>query len=79
LTIAGLDTAGGMLNTASAQRSTYTIRGLPPRTTFQLCFWNRTGNGRNTFDDRARSDDGGVVTVTAPLHSMFVLTTRHIS
>jgi hypothetical protein len=79
LTIAGLDTAGRMLNTASAQRSTYTIRGLPPRTTFQLCFWNRTGNGRNTFDDHARSDNSGVVTVTAPLHSMFVLTTRHIA
>jgi len=71
--------AGAMLNAASAQRRTYTIRGLPASTTFQLCFWNRTGNGLNTFDDRARSDNSGVVTIAAPLHSMFVLTTRRIS
>jgi hypothetical protein len=79
LTIAGLDTAGGMLNAASRQRSTYTIRGLPANSTFQLCFWNRTGNGLNTFDDHARSNNSGVVTVSGPLHSMFVLTTRHIA
>jgi hypothetical protein len=79
LTIAGLDTAGRALNAASPRRSTYTIGGLPANTTFQLCFWNQNGDGLNSFDDHARSNSSGVVNVTAPLHSMFVLTTRNIS
>lgn len=79
LSIAGLDTAGGMLKAVSPRTSTYEIAGLPANTTFQLCFWNRTGNGRNTFDGRARSNSSGVATITVPLHSMFVLTTRRIS
>jgi hypothetical protein len=78
-TIAGLDTAGRKLNAASPKQSTYTIGGLPKNTRFQLCFWNLNGDGLNTFDDETRSDAGGSVTVTAPLHSMFVLTTRNIS
>ena len=78
-TIAGLDSAGSKLNVTSPKRSSYTISGLPKNTRFQLCFWNLNGDGLNTFDDEARSDADGVVTVTAPLHSIFVLTTRNIS
>jgi hypothetical protein len=79
LTIAGLDTGGRMLNGASPGKSTYEIAEVPRNTTFQLCFWNKKGDGLNSFDDHARSNASGRVTVTAPLHSMFVLTTRHIS
>jgi hypothetical protein len=79
LTIAGLDTAGRMLNAASPRKSTYEIAGLPKNTTFQLCFWNKDGDGQNSFDDHVRSNGSGSVTVTAPLQSMFVLTTRQIS
>jgi hypothetical protein len=77
--IAGLDTAGRMLNAAFPRKSTYEIAGLPKNTTFQLCFWNKNGDGLNSFDDHARSNGSGVVTITAPLHSIFVLTTRRIS
>ena len=77
-TIAGLDTAGRTLNEPTARKSTYTIGGLPKNTRFQLSFWNLNGDGLNTFDDEKRSDAGGSLTVSAPLHSMFVLTTRNI-
>jgi hypothetical protein len=79
LTIAGLDTAGRMLNAASPHTSTYEIAELPKNTTFQLCFWNKNGDGQNSFNDEARSNGSGRITITAPLHSMFVLTTRQIS
>lgn len=79
LAVAGLDTAGGSLNAASASRSTYVIGGLPPDTRFQLSHWNEAGDGLNSFDGEVRSDAGGVATVTAPIHSLFVLTTRRIS
>ena len=78
-TIAGLDIAGRTLNVPTARQSTYTIGGLPKNTRFQLCFWNLNGDGLNTFDDEKRSDAGGSVTVSAPQHSIFVLTTRNIS
>jgi hypothetical protein len=78
-TVAGLDTAGAKLNAASPKQSSYTIGGLPKNTRFQLCFWNLKGDGLNTFDDEARSDDEGNVPLTVPRHSMFVLTTRAIS
>lgn len=79
LTVAGLDTAGGKLNTPSSTNSTYTIGGLPANTRFQLCYWNRNGDGVNSLDDQARTDGNGVVTITAPIHSMFVLTTQQVS
>ena len=78
-TIVGLDTAGKTLNAPTTKQSTFTIGGLPKNTRFQLCFWNLNGDGLNTFDDEKRSDAGGNVTVTAPQHSIFVLTTRTIS
>lgn len=79
LTVAGLDTAGGPLNGPSPNRTTYSIEGLPPNTSFQLCFWNRDGNGMNSFDDTTRSDGRGVATVSAPIQAVFVLTTLRVS
>ena len=79
VSVIGLDTAGGTLDTPSPRRSTYTITSLPPSTTFQLSFWNRDGDGLNSFDDSARSDASGTVTVSAPVHSVFALTTRRIT
>jgi len=79
VSVVGLDTAGARLDTASPKNSTYAIAGLPPSRTFQLSFWNRDGDGLNSFDDTVRSDAGGTVTVSAPIHSVFALTTRQIS
>lgn len=79
LSVVGLDTAGGRSETASSVVRSYAIDGLPPNTTFQLCFWNKRGDGQNTFDDQARSDSRGVATVRAPVHSFFVLTRLNIS
>ena len=79
VSVVGLDSAGSKLNAPSPRKSTYTIARLPSSTTFHLSFWNRDGDGLNSFDDTVRSDGGGTVTVTAPVHSVFALTTRPIS
>jgi hypothetical protein len=79
LTIAGLDTTGAQLNAGQSRKASYTITGLPPDVRFQLCYWNRDGDSRNTFDEEARSNNDGIVTIEAPLHSMFVLSTRTLS
>jgi|tagenome__1003787_1003787.scaffolds.fasta_scaffold20984227_5 hypothetical protein len=78
LSIIGLDRAGASLEKATARQSTYTITGLPPNTKFQLCHWNKTGNGQNSFDGRAVSNSSGAVSISVPLHSAFVLTTRRM-
>lgn len=78
MTIVGLDKAGGGLNTKTTRESTYTISGVPASTEFQLCLWNKTGNGRNSFDDRATSNSQKTVTIRVPLHCAFVLTTRRL-
>jgi hypothetical protein len=79
LTIAGLDTNGAQLNSGQSQKADYTIKGLPANTQFQLCYWNRDGDGLNSFDDERRSDGSRAVGIKAPLHSMFVLTTLHLT
>jgi hypothetical protein len=79
LSVASLDTRGAQLDGASQDGSTYEIHGLPPNTSFQLCFWNHEGDGLNSFDGHARSDGAGVATFEAPLQSVFVLTTLSIS
>ena len=79
LAVAGLDTDGAHFDGGDSSSRTYTIGDLPANTRFQLCFWNRDGDGRNTFDDKATSNDDGVVQITAPLHSVFVLTKPPIS
>jgi hypothetical protein len=79
LTITGLDTNGAQLNTQRPDKTAYTIKGVPANTHFQLCYWNRDGNGLNSFNDEANSNSDGGVSIEAPLHSMFVLTTLHLS
>lgn len=75
LTILGLDTDGGSLNTVTTIQRSYRLAGLPPNTSFQLRYWNFGGDGRNTAPAVLRSNASGLVTVTAPLHSVFAITT----
>jgi hypothetical protein len=75
LTVIGLDTDGAPLNAASATQVSYRIEGLPPNTAFQLELWNGDGSGRLAAAPSVRSDGLGVGTVTAPLQSVFALTT----
>ena len=75
LTLIGLDTAGASLDTVSSTVVPYSLDGLPPNTTFQLYYWNLDGAGGNAFAGSVRSDALGHLSVTAPLQSVFALTT----
>ena len=75
LTLIGLDTAGASLDTVSSTVVPYSLDGLPPNTTFQLYYWNLDGTGGNAFAGSIRSDAHGHLSVTAPLQSVFALTT----
>src|SRR5436190_2757548 len=75
LTVIGLDTSGAQLNAASATQVAYSVGGLPPSTSFRLVIWNRDGDGHNADAGTIVSDAHGAATVTAPLHSVFALTT----
>ena len=75
LTLIGLDTAGASLDTVSSTVIPYSLDGLPPNTTFQLYYWNLDGAGGNAFAGSVRSDALGHLSVTAPLQSVFALTT----
>ena len=75
LTLIGLDTAGAQLNGASDTQVTYRLAGLEPGTQFRLLVWNRNGDGRTVAADPVVVDAHGVATVTAPLQSVFALTT----
>ena len=75
LTLFGLDTAAASLNAPSPRSSSYVVGGVPPRRTFTLLYWNFDGSGTNTTAGTVTSDASGVVTVTAPLHAVFALTT----
>jgi len=78
LTLIGLDTAGAQLNTASPTQDSYSIGGLPPSTPFKLVIWNQNGDGQNTTAGTIVSDAAGVATLTAPLQSVFALTTAPV-
>jgi hypothetical protein len=75
LTLIGLDTAGASLDTVSSTVVPYTLDGLPPNTTFRLSYWNLDGTGGNASAGSVRSDALGQLNVTAPLQSVFALTT----
>jgi hypothetical protein len=75
LTLIGLDTAGAQLNVASPTQVSYSVGGLPPSTAFTLLLWNRDGNGQITAAGTIVSDAAGVATMSAPLQSVFALTT----
>jgi hypothetical protein len=78
ISIIGLDKDGSDLNTTTASKSTYTISGVAPNTRFQLCLWNKLGNGQTSFSDQATSNSAKTVTISVPQHCAFVLTTRRI-
>jgi hypothetical protein len=78
LTILGLDTTGGSISTTSHDPVSFTIRGLPPNTSFRLLVWNGDGTGRN--DDRGffPTDSSGAITLSIPLDAVFALTSTPI-
>jgi len=75
LTVIGLDTAGARLNSASPTQVSYSLGGLPPSTTFNLLIWNQQGDGQTAAAGTIATDPVGVATLTAPLQSVFALTT----
>ena len=75
LTVIGLDSDGASLSSASPTKVSYRIEGLPPDTPFQLELWNGDGSGRLATVGAVRSDGLGEAAVTAPLQSVFALTT----
>jgi hypothetical protein len=79
LTLAGLDSHGSALNTASAETSQYSVGGLPPATTFNLAVWNAAANGESTIGGTVTTSAAGVARFEVPLHAAFALTTLHLS
>jgi hypothetical protein len=74
LTLIGLSADGGQLNTVSPTQVGYVVGGFRPGQSFRLLFWNLAGDGLVTETAPVIADAGGVVSVTAPLHSVFALT-----
>ena len=79
LTILGLDSRGAKLNTASSTVVSYSIGGLKPGLAYNLVVWNRAGGGKLVSADPVTADPAGVAKVTAPLQSVFALTTRAVT
>jgi hypothetical protein len=75
LTLIGLDTAGASLNRAVKEQRSYHFANLPKATSFELVYWNRRGGGQLRSGGKVRSDRRGNLTVEAPLHSVFAVTT----
>jgi hypothetical protein len=74
-TAIGLDTSGATLATPSTTVVSYAIGGLPRGTSFQLYVWNPDGSGAIAAPTVVQSDAAGMVQVTAPLQSVFAVTT----
>jgi len=74
-TVIGLDTSGGALATPSTTVVAYAVGGLPRDTSFQLYVWNQDGSGTIAPPAVVRSDAAGMLQVTAPLQSVFAVTT----
>jgi hypothetical protein len=74
LTILGMDTDGNEHDATSPEQRPYRVSGLTPNTTFQLRFWNFDGRGANSAPARPRTDGAGTLSVSAPLRSVFALT-----
>jgi hypothetical protein len=75
LTLIGLDTAGATLVGPVNQKRSYHFSKLPKNKSFNLVYWNRRGHGRLTSPGQRRTDGAGNLTIEAPLHSVFALTT----
>jgi hypothetical protein len=80
LTVVGLDSHGKDLNTVSTDPpSSYSIGGLPPKTTFNLALWNATGDGTDSVAGKVTTSEAGVARFDVPLQAAFVLTTVPVS
>lgn len=80
LTIFGLHIGGAGKNARTNPDIHYTIGGLPKNTAFQLLFWNQRGGGGLRLQDGAiTTGAGGIAEVTAPMLSVFALTTKRLS
>ena len=75
VTAIGLDTAGASLAAPSQTVDTYSVGGLPPSAAFRLYVWNPDGSGGIAAPVTVRSDAAGLLQVTAPLQSVFAVTT----
>jgi hypothetical protein len=75
LTLIGLDTAGATLIRPVKKQQPYHFSKLPKNKSFQLLYWNRHGHGLLTSPGQVRTDGSGNLTVEAPLHSVFAVTT----
>jgi hypothetical protein len=74
VTVIGLDTSGASLAAPSQTVVSYSIGGLTPSASFQLYVWNPDGSGAIGAPTAVQSDAAGLVQVTAPLQSVFALT-----
>jgi hypothetical protein len=79
LTLIGMDTVAGALNTGSPETSAYSIGGLPAYTTFNLAIWNASANGENAIGETLTTNGAGVARFSVPLHGAFALTTVPVS
>ncbi|MGZ8708564.1 MAG: hypothetical protein ACXW0R_14410 [Gaiellaceae bacterium] len=79
LTIVGLDERGALRNGRVDEAVSYSIGGLQERGAFTLVLWNRAGGGKLVSAGTINADATGTATVTAPLHSVFALTTKPVS
>jgi hypothetical protein len=75
VTVIGLDTSGASLAAPSQTVVSYSVGGLPRDTSFRLYVWNPDGSGGIAAPAPVRSDAAGLAQVTAPLQSVFALTT----
>ena len=79
LTVFGLDSHGRALNTASAEKPSYSFGGLPPLTQFHLLLWNAAGDGVDSIVGTVTTNAAGVARFQVPLHAAFALTTVPVS
>jgi hypothetical protein len=78
LTLLGLDDRGASVNTSSKLRSRYRIGGLPNNISFQRLDWNLGGGGKLRLEEQPVKVKDEVVTIEAPIHSVFALTTKRL-
>jgi hypothetical protein len=75
LTLIGLDTAGANLNKAVPDERSYQLANLPKHKRLELLYWNRHGGGLLTSAGTVDTGNAGSLTVKAPLHGVFAVTT----
>jgi hypothetical protein len=78
ITLIGLDADGGSITSPADIPVAYSIAGLPANTLFRLLLWNADGSGLNTDVGNIDTDAAGTIQFSAPLHSVFALTSTSI-